>query len=243
MDNFELISFATAERLAEAAADEWLQQLSMAVPAKARYPVALSGGRIARQFYSAIAARAKTQRHALEAVEFFWGDERCVPSNDPESNFAIANELLFVPSSIPDTQIHRIQGEAAPEAAAAQAEAELLRIAPRNSQGQPILDLIFLGLGEDGHVASLFPGEPEEVRESKAVFRAVTAVKPPPRRITLGYAAIAAAREVWVLASGKGKEIALRSSLDPAGQTPLARVLRQRFHTRIFTDIQVEARG
>jgi 6-phosphogluconolactonase len=237
-----LISFVTQEQLAEAVAGEWLQQLSSAVPAKARYPVALSGGRIARQFYSAI-ARANSQRHALDAVEFFWGDERCVPPDDPESNFAIANELLFVPLNIPDTHIHRIHGEAPPESAAGQAEAELLEIAPRNDTGQPVLDLIFLGMGEDGHVASLFPEEPEEVRESNAVFRVVTAVKPPPRRITLGYAAIAAARQVWVLASGKGKEIALRNSLDPAGQTPLARVLRQRFHTRIFTDIQVKARS
>jgi 6-phosphogluconolactonase len=72
---------------------------------------------------------------------------------------------------------------------------------------------------------------------SPAVYRAVTASKPPPRRITLGYAALAAAREVWVLASGAGKEAALRESLASGGRTPLARVLRERDGTRIFTDI------
>ena len=72
---------------------------------------------------------------------------------------------------------------------------------------------------------------------SQAVYRSVTASKPPPRRITLGYAAIAAAREVWVLASGAGKEAALRESLSPDGTTPLARVLRGRERTCIFTDL------
>ena len=74
---------------------------------------------------------------------------------------------------------------------------------------------------------------------SPAVYRAVTASKPPPRRITLGYAAITVARNIWVLASGAGKEAALRSSLAEGGQTPLARVLRQRPDTRIFTDIRL----
>jgi 6-phosphogluconolactonase len=92
-------------------------------------------------------------------------------------------------------------------------------------------------MGEDGHTASLFPGEAASVMEDPAMYRAVTATKPPPRRITLGYGAIAAAREAWVLASGKGKEAALRESLSPAGRTPLARVLRMRSLTRIYTDV------
>ena len=99
-----------------------------------------------------------------------------------------------------------------------------------------MLDLVFLGLGEDGHVASLFPEETEADRASHAIYRPVIATKPPPRRITLGYPAIAAAREVWVLASGAGKEDALRKSL--AGrETSLERVIGLRAHTRIFTDI------
>ena len=74
------------------------------------------------------------------------------------------------------------------------------RIMPLNADGQPMLDLIILGMGEDGHVASLFPGEAEATRADAAVYRAVkNSPKPPPRRVTLGYAAIAAARQVWVL--------------------------------------------
>ena len=99
----------------------------------------------------------------------------------------------------------------------------------------PVLDLVLLGMGEDGHVASLFPGEPETVMASKEVYRAVTnSPKPPPNRVTLGYPAIAAAQHVWVLVSGAGKERALRESLEPSGRTPLARVLRLRRQTTLF---------
>ena len=110
------------------------------------------------------------------------------------------------PLGIPAHHIHRIRGETPPGAAAAQAETELRDLAPPGQGGQPVLDLVFLGMGEEGHVASLFPGEPPEIVASPAVYRPVTASKPPPRRITLGYPAIAAARQVWVLAAGPGKD-------------------------------------
>ncbi len=239
MSKFELNLFANDEDLARSAAGEWIEEIPVRLSSAAPYCVALSGGRITRRFFSCLTDIARTRSTALNSVHFFWGDERCVPPSDGESNFAMAHELLFMPMGIGDAQIHRIHGEEVPEVAAAQAEAELRHIAWQDSNGQPVLDLIFLGMGEDGHVASLFPGESDETMASKAVYRAVTATKPPPRRITLGYAAIAAARQVWVLASGPGKEEALRESLAAAGQTPLGRVLKFRAHTRIFTDLQV----
>jgi 6-phosphogluconolactonase len=101
-----------------------------------------------------------------------------------------------------------------------------------------VLDLVFLGIGEDGHVASLFPHDTEAF-ESCAVYRAITGPKPPPRRITLGYPALIEARAVWVLASGKGKSDILRSSLADDNSTPLARVLSSRTHTEIFTDFDL----
>ena len=95
-------------------------------------------------------------------------------------------------------------------------------------------------MGEDGHVASLFPGEPNVLISDKAIYRAVkNSPKPPLNRVTLGYAAIAAARQVWVLVSGAGKEAALRESLDVNGCTPLARVTKFRTQTRIFSDFQL----
>jgi 6-phosphogluconolactonase len=243
MSSFDLIQFPGDERLARTVADEWLKELEAANPNPKRpYCVALSGGRIARRFFSAVADLAKTRGSCFASVHFFWGDERCVPPTDPESNFALAQELLLRPLNIPENQIHRIRGELLPPEAAAQAQAEITRIAPLNAEGQPILDLIFLGMGEDGHVASLFPGETEDLMRSPEIFRPVVAVKPPPHRITIGYPTIAAARQAWVLASGPGKEAALRECRGPGGKNPLVRVIKLRSHTKIFTDIAMEDR-
>jgi len=239
MGTFDLITFDSAQALAQAAASRWLKELEPADDTAERCCVALSGGRIARQFFLAVRERDRARSLLDGRVHFFWGDERCVPPDDPESNLRLAQECLLGPLNIPPAQRHRIRGEALPEEAAAEAEAELRRFAPAAGGGQPALDLVFLGMGEEGHVASLFPGEPRAIAESPAVYRAVAAPKAPPRRITLGYSAIGAARQVWVLASGPGKAPALRQSLDPAGDTPLARVLKLRPHTRIFTDIRL----
>lgn len=224
--------------LANIAAHEWLQQLANRPADSGNYCVALSGGRIAKTFASAVANLAKARKLEFRAVHFFWGDERCVPPTDPESNFAIAQQLIFSPLSIPEGQIHRIRGEDEPAKAAADAEAELRRFATGSVENQPVFDLIFLGMGEDGHTASLFPKETAKVAANKAVYRPVTGPKPPPRRVTLGYPAIAAARAVWVLVSGAGKEKAFAESLKPTSKTPLGRVLKLRSHTRIFSDIQ-----
>jgi 6-phosphogluconolactonase len=236
--NVDLISFPDEQDLAEAAAEQWLKQLeTQSRRERSPYCVALAGGRITRRFFETVAQLAAAGSDRWRAVQFFWSDERCVSPDDPESNFGMARDLLLAPLRIPEDQIHRVRGEEPSALAASRAEAELRRIATVGPAGQPLLDLIFLGMGEDGHVASLFPGESEETMASKAVYRDVKAVKPPPHRITMGYATIAAARQTWVLASGSGKETALRESLRPGSHTPLARVLRLRSQTRILTTI------
>jgi 6-phosphogluconolactonase len=250
--NFELISFATADELARAAASKWLDEIESVNRAGKSYCVALSGGRIAQKFFAAVTEHARARAVSFGRVHFFWADERCVPPDDPESNFHLAKELLFAPLKIADAQIHRIRGEDSPEAAAKAASAEISKIAPGNENGQPVLDLIFLGMGEDGHVASLFPGEPDVLISDKATYRAVkNSPKPPPNRVTLGYTIIAVARQVWVLVSGAGKEAALSESLFSKGRTPLARVTQFRVvqerivagaeikPVRIFTDVPV----
>jgi 6-phosphogluconolactonase len=237
-ETVKVASFANPVELANTAAQDWLAQLAARPPDSGNYCVALSGGRIAKTFSSAVANLAEARKYTFPSVHFFWGDERCVPAADSESNFAIAQQLIFGPLGIPDKQIHRIRGEDDPGRAAGAAEAELRRFASSSSSGQPVFDMIFLGLGEDGHTASLFPSEPPEMLKNQAVYRPVVGPKPPPRRITLGYGAIAGAREVWVLASGEGKENALRKSLQSDAQTPLGRVLNMRSCTKIYTDTQ-----
>jgi 6-phosphogluconolactonase len=239
MKNCELNTFATSDELTTAAATAWLRLVQAAAGSPAQC-VALSGGRLTGKLFSAITEQSWRNGVALGSVHFFWADERCVPPDDSESNFRIAQELLFGPLRIDARHIHRIRGEARPELAAAEVEAELRQIAPPDPTGQPVLDLVFLGMGEDGHVASLFPGESESETRSPQVYRPVVALKPPPRRITLGYASLATARQVWVLVSGPGKEAALEQSLSPGDRTPLARVLRVRRHTKVFSDVRIQ---
>lgn len=236
MGTFHLHRFPGPQPLAESAAGDWLREISVQAPLARAFSAALSGGRIARMFFSSLAVQASAQGFSFKGIHFFWSDERCVPPTDPESNFRPARELFLDPLKISPSQVHRILGEKPPAEAAASAEAEMRSVVALQQAGQPVLDLVLLGMGEDGHVASLFPGEPEAVMARSAVFRAVSAVKPPPQRVTLGYGALAVARQVWVLASGAGKEDALRESLADNGRTPLARVLASRALTRIYTD-------
>jgi 6-phosphogluconolactonase len=239
-NNFELVQFGSPAELALSVAAEWLKDVAASCAAGATYPVALSGGRIARRFFSAVADLAKSDPAGLNSVHFFWGDERCVPPNDPESNYGLAYDVMLKPLGISGSRIHRLRGEDPPALAASRAEAEMRQFVPTGTGGaQPLLNLVFLGMGEDGHVASLFPGESEQFMTSQAVFRPVIAAKPPPHRVTIGYPAINAALRVWVLASGAGKEDALRKSLLPQSPTPLARVLTLREHTKIFTDLRL----
>ncbi|MBI2949687.1 MAG: 6-phosphogluconolactonase [Verrucomicrobia bacterium] len=236
-DRFELARFPDELGLVESVAERWLQELmSSAAPS---YAVALAGGRITRQFFISTARLFRKHGFSPDRIQFFWGDERCVPPTDPESNYRLAHEHLLSPLRIEPDRIHRIRGEWHETQAAAEAEADICRSLPVNGNKQPILDLVFLGMGEDGHVASLFPNEPETSAQSQAVYRSVVAAKPPPVRITLSYAAIAAARQVWVLASGSNKVEALQSSIAPSGKTPLARIIQMRARTVIFTDIGI----
>lgn len=235
MSRYELLSFTGPQELATAAASRWVEQL--ASRRANSYCVALSGGRIAGRVFDTLAGLAMGRLRLFDRVHFHWSDERCVPPTDPESNFALAAGRLLRPLQIPDPQVHRIRGEDPPQSAAAQAERELRKVASEDTEGRPVLDMVFLGVGEDGHVASLFPGGSGGTRPEEPVYYAVVGPKPPPQRITLSYRCLVAARQVWVLASGRGKERALRESLGSPARTPLGRVLELRTQTVIFSDI------
>jgi 6-phosphogluconolactonase len=232
--NVELKRFGKDVELANAAATEWLQQLEL----KRFKSVALSGGRIAKSFFLLTSARAQNNLALFRDVDFFWADERCVDPSNPESNFYMADENLFRPLKINPAKVHRLYGELEPESAVDNANAAIRRIVPPNANDMPVLDLVILGMGEDGHVASLFPNTPKDVSSTTNPYLHVwNSPKPPVHRLSLSYAALAVAKYVWVLASGQGKEEALRESLAENGKTPLARVLQSRMHTKVFTDI------
>jgi 6-phosphogluconolactonase len=235
--NLELSYQPSPSAIAKAAAARWLKILRTRNK-NAIYGVALSGGRLAATLFDEIAAATADQKELFANVHFFWADERCVPPTDPESNFGVATEHLFEPLNIPEEQIHRIHGEIEDDYAIREAEAEICRILPMASSGQPILDLAFLGMGEDGHIASLFPNEPTTLVMDSRVYRSVLASKPPPKRITLGYQALIAAAEVWILASGAPKKEAFDAATSSIGDFPIVRLLKNRASTLFFNDIE-----
>lgn len=236
MNSFQTKRYNCPESIAEAAATQFVDLLRQPWPDR-QFHVAFSGGRMGALLFDALARVVLTAGAKFDGVHFYWADERCVPPDHPESNFAMAQSRLFNPCATPPAQVHRIRGELAAEQAAKLASEELQAFAQRSQDAQPVLDLVLLGMGEDGHVASLFPNEPEEVVQSPEIYRAVIGPKPPPRRVTLGYGTICAARRAWVLVSGKGKQEALKKSLQPSSDTPLGRVLSNRSGTIIFSDL------
>ena len=156
----------------------------------------------------------------------------------------MASENLLRPLGIAPDKIHRLKGENLPGAAVAEASQDIRRVVPLDREGVPVLDMIFLGLGEDGHIASLMPNASQEVLECRNPYVHVSnSPKAPPDRLTMTYPVLAAAKNVWALVAGAGKAEALRDSLRLDGSTPFARVLRSRSLTCIYTDLNEFAAG
>jgi 6-phosphogluconolactonase len=189
--------------LAAAAADMILQEIEAVLSRRERFSLVLSGGETPRETYGFLASGRRRTRADWSRVEFFWGDERCVPPEHPESNYALAWESLL--SRVPHMpeKVHRIEVEAGAEGAASGYEA-LLRGEGLGAGHAPRLDLVLLGMGEDGHVASLFPGS-SALEESERLVLPVSAPRPPVERVTLTLPAINAARQVFFLVQGAVK--------------------------------------
>ena len=228
MGKIDFVQFQSADVLADTAAREWLE----ALPSTGPHHAAFSGGRIAETFYEAITMIARERKLSLTQVHFFWADERCVSPDHPESNYRLLRARLLQPLSIPESHVHRIKGELEPVAAAREASVEFVQVA------NGPLDFVFLGMGEDGHVASIFPGDPLTESPTEHYRPIFKALKPPPRRITLAMHALVAARNVWVLASGAGKEETLGKSLARGSATPLGHLLERREFTSVLSDIR-----
>jgi 6-phosphogluconolactonase len=191
------------------------------------FGLALSGGRVASRFFGALVAESSRRGVPFGNSHFFWADERCVPPNHAESNFRLARAQLLEPLAVAPSHIHRLAGELPPSEAVALATDDWQRWERRRARGHT-LDCVVLGVGEDGHVASLFPDNLGTDLAALAPVRHVTGPKPPPDRLTLGYPVLWHAARVLVLAPGPAKRPIIDASLAGTLDTPLARVIRGR---------------
>ena len=213
--------FASAEALADAAAAAIAAALRAGLEALGRAGLGLPGGRSPVAALRALAAGPHSTRPDWTRVRVYFADERAVPPDHADSNFRLARGMLIDPLGIPPRNVHRMKGEYADLAAAVE-EYEAHLVEP--------LDVLLLGVGEDGHVASLFPGSPL-VRETARRVAAVTdAPGPHPRRITLTPRALAEARQVLVIATGGAKARAVARALegDATPEELPARLVRDR---------------
>ena len=194
LDDEEAAAEATADRLAEAA--------------RAGLEIALTGGSTPRLAYELAALREQDWSRAGA----WWGDERCVPPDDDRSNYGMAREALLDRVSRPP-RVHRIRGELDPTEAAGEYEREL---------GETRLDLVLLGLGPDGHVASLFPGAPTLEERERRVVAAEAGLEPFVPRVTLTLPVLCSGRSVLFLVTGEEKAEAARAAFvgEPSKETP-----------------------
>jgi 6-phosphogluconolactonase len=146
--------FESAEAVVEALAQRLLQESQFGLPVH----VSLSGGSTPIRLFKRLAEDAYAETIQWQNLHFWWGDERCVPPSSPDSNYGEANRLLFSKVSIPSENIHRICGEVPPEQELMRFIDEMNRVLPKH-KGLPQFDWILLGMGEDGHTASLFPNQ------------------------------------------------------------------------------------
>ncbi|MDG6109481.1 6-phosphogluconolactonase [Dactylosporangium aurantiacum] len=215
--------------LAEAVAARLIVRLTDAQAERGVAAVVLTGGRIAAQIYAAV--RDNPARDAVDwsRVDFWWGDERFLPSGDPDRNETQARDAFLAALPVDPARVRPMPASDGPHGSDAAAAAASYAAAIAGAH----FDVVLLGVGEDGHVASVFPGHPVGA-DPRPVADVHDSPKPPPVRITLTVPTLNTAAEVWLLASGAGKADAVREALssvsgapgaaDAAGVLPAARV-------------------
>jgi 6-phosphogluconolactonase len=216
---------ADAAALAAEAAALVIERARAAVAERGRFMWALSGGATPRATYARLAESPERERMPWESTWVFFGDERCVPPDHPESNYRMAGETLLAKVPVPARQVFRMRGETDDVEAAATEYTRTLAEAFGTRRGElPRFDLILLGFGVDGHTASLFPGSPalkEVFRPVAAVHAAAAAI---PQRLTLTYPVLNAAACVVFLGSGAEKAKVVKAMLGERVLLPAAMV-------------------
>ncbi len=197
-----------------------LEIADVRVKANQRFSVAMSGGSIPEILSSALDAVRVTESVDLSAWQVFWVDERWVPQSDPESNFSTAQSCFFSRLPIRADQIHAMDTSLSPRQCAQAYESKLLDLLQPEPGQMPRFDLMLLGVGPDGHTASLFPEYPELQEAHHWVVPVFNAPKPPPTRITLTLPLINNARHLFFIAAGSGKAEIVARLLNPTSQRP-----------------------
>jgi 6-phosphogluconolactonase len=213
-NNAELKIVPDVAALNAAAVDEFCRCAEASIAERGRFCVALSGGNTPRSVYTLLAQDRK-DRLPWEKIYVFFGDERCVPPDHPESNYRMARESLLSRVPIPPQNVFRIHAELEPEAAASEYDRQLRAFFRLVGGAWPAFDLILLGIGDEGHTASLFPGSTALTEKSRLVV-ANWVDKFQTYRITFTYPVLNHAEEVLFLASGQSKAQILRDIFDPA---------------------------
>ena len=211
--------------VAEAGAAWTAERISRAVEERGACYLALAGGETPRGCYQRLASDPYLRSVAWGRVHVYWSDERQVPLDDPASNYGMARAALLDRVPIPAGQVHPLVGNPVPA----------LREVPAAAGGFPRFDLVHLGLGEDGHTASLFPGDPA-LEEQRAWVRSVHAAKPPPERLTLTFPVLNAARAVLFLVQGEGKRRPLAGVMAGDPSFPAGRVRPANGELRVIVD-------
>jgi 6-phosphogluconolactonase len=211
-----IVIAASRTELVEAAAAHIQKAAAEASAARGQFRIALAGGSTPRALYPVLAGAIDWTR-----AKIFFGDERSVPPDDPQSNYRMARETLLDPARVPPANVVRWRGED-PDLDAAARDYEAALTAGASA---PWLDLALLGLGPDGHPASLFPGT-SALAEQGRLAVAVDVPQMGTRRLTLTYPALCGARDVCFLVTGHDKAAALTAVVD-AGHLPAARIVRR----------------
>jgi 6-phosphogluconolactonase len=215
-------TFEDAEALAHGAA-KWLSQRTW--PAQGDFAVCLSGGSSPRRLYELLSEPEIGAGLPWDRVHWFWGDERFVPHDAPDSNYRMVHAALMARASIPERNIHPIAtAGVSPAEAAVAYEADLKRFygAETIDPDRPLFELTLLGIGEDGHTASLFPGQ-AALAERRRWALAVTGPRSQPR-ITLTYPALNSSRDLAFLATGEQKRDAVARAQAGDAMLPAGRI-------------------
>lgn len=200
--NLQIQAFPNLEAISHKAAEIFLNFSRSSLQSKKSFMVALSGGSTPRKFYYLLGCTPYCRQIEWQRIHFFWVDERCVPPDHEQSNFKTVYDTLLSRVPVPREKIHRIRGEENPEEAAREYEEVMKTFWGKNDI--PAFDLIVLGMGEDGHTASLFPGA-EALREEKRFAIPVYRKKPEISRVSLTLPVLNNASQILFLVSGQAK--------------------------------------